>query len=212
MFTGLVEEIGRIAAVNATTSGFELGIEGDVVLADLKIGDSVSVEGVCLTATRIEAPVFYVDLAPETRKRTNLDTLSPGAAVNLERAALPTTRLGGHYVQGHVDGVGVLSRIWSDQDALMIEISAAPELCRYIVEKGYVSLDGASLTIVRAGERDFQITLVPHTQNHITLPRKRVGDGVNIEVDILAKYVERFVAPNSATGVTRDFLSENGFS
>lgn len=194
MFTGLVEEIGSVETTHASEDGFDLTIRAKTVLDGVKLGDSISVNGVCLTVTRFDRDGFTVGLAPETRKRTNLGHLQPGAPVNLERSVLPDTRLGGHYVQGHVDSTGTITEIRPDEDALWVTIKTDPSLMRYIVTKGYVAIDGTSLTVVDTRADWFNITLVAYTQSKIILPRKTVGDTVNLEVDILAKYVERLVA------------------
>ncbi len=194
MFTGLVEEIGRVETVDAREGGFDLTIRAKTVLEDVKPGDSISVNGVCLTVTRFDADGFTVGLAPETRKRTNLGDLQPGAPVNLERSVLLDTRLGGHYVQGHVDATGTITETRQDEDALWVTIKTDAALMRYIVTKGYVAIDGTSLTVVDTGTDWFNVTLVAYTQTKIILTQKTVGDTVNLEVDILAKYVERLVA------------------
>ena len=156
-------------------------------------------------------------LAPETLSRTNLGALKSGAPINLERSVTPMTRLGGHFVQGHVDGVGTIRSFKTDADALWVEISVSPEMMRYIVTKGYIAIDGTSLTVVDTGTDWFNVTLVNYTQSKIILPRKSVGDQVNLEVDILAKYVERLVASHNGssqktTSIDTEFLQEHGFT
>ena len=194
MFTGLVEEIGTVEALGPSGDGFDLTVRAARVLEGVALGDSIAINGVCLTVTDFDANRFTVGLAPETRARTSLDALSPGAGVNLERAALPTTRLGGHYVQGHVDDVGRIAEFRPDADALWLKVAASAPLMRYIVPKGYVAIDGASLTVVHTGADWFDVTLIAYSQEKLILPRKKVGDPVNLEVDILAKYVERLIA------------------
>ncbi|MEO1014948.1 MAG: riboflavin synthase [Pseudomonadota bacterium] len=195
MFTGLVEEIGRIESLGPKDGGFRLTVSSETVLKDAREGDSIAVNGVCLTVERRDERTFTVGLAPETLARTNLGDLAAGARVNLERAALPTTRLGGHYVQGHVDGTGVIREFRPDADALWMAVELDPSLMRYIAPKGYVAIDGASLTVVNAGADWFNVTLISYSQEKLILPQKTPGDAVNIEVDILAKYVERLAAP-----------------
>ncbi|MBI1393823.1 MAG: riboflavin synthase [Alphaproteobacteria bacterium] len=195
MFTGLVEEIGTVTAAGPRAGGYRISIGADATLGDIELGASIAVNGVCLTVEAFTDEAFTVGLAPETLSRTNLGELRPGAPVNLERAALPTTRLGGHYVQGHVDGVGVIESFRPDADALWLKVALAPELLRYIAPKGYVAIDGASLTIVNVGGDWFDVTLISYSQEKLILPRKKPGDRVNIEVDMLAKYVERLAAP-----------------
>ena len=146
------------------------------------------------SVTALDAGGFVTGLAPETRRRTALDALGDGDRVNLERSVTPSTRMGGHFVQGHVDGTGTIEAFREDADALWVTIAAPPELMRYIVPKGYVALDGTSLTVVHADEARFDVTLVAYTRSHIVLPTREVGDRVNIEVDVLGKYVERLLA------------------
>lgn len=217
MFTGLVEEIGEIESVARTGAGYRMVVRAKTVLEGVREGDSIAVNGVCLTVTDFTANTFAVGLAPETRARTSLEALGPGAPLNLERAALPTTRLGGHYVQGHVDGTGVIRCFRRDEDALWLTVEAAPELMRYVVPKGYIAIDGASLTVVHVGPDWFDVTLIAYSQQKLILPRKKPGDRVNLEVDILAKYVERLLgaaavgaeAPKSQ--ISTSFLAEHGF-
>ncbi|MEQ8936173.1 MAG: riboflavin synthase, partial [Amphiplicatus sp.] len=181
------------------------------VLEGAALGDSISVNGVCLTVTAFDAASFTVGLAPETLAKTGLGALTPGARVNLERAALPTTRLGGHYVQGHVDATGVIKSFRPDEDALWLTVEAPRELMRYIVPKGFIAIDGASLTVVNTGPDWFDVTLIAYSQAKLILPGKKPGDRVNLEVDILAKYVERLLKSDAASGLSKNFLSEHGF-
>ncbi|MEL6364974.1 MAG: riboflavin synthase [Pseudomonadota bacterium] len=194
MFTGLVEEIGEVLEAAPTETGYDLLIRAETVLDGVALGDSIAVEGVCLTVTGFDQTSFRVGLAPETRKRTALEALEAGSKVNLERSVLPTTRLGGHFVQGHVDGTGRIASLTPDEDALWVKIATDPALMKYIVVKGYVAIDGTSLTVVETGPDWFTVTLVAYTQQKITLPTKPVGAPVNLEVDVLAKYVEKLVA------------------
>jgi riboflavin synthase len=200
MFTGLVEEIGKVRSAGRCGEGYRLEIAAAAVLADMKTGDSIAVDGVCLTVVAHDLAAFAVGLSPETLSKTHLGALAPGAAVNLERAVLPTTRLGGHYVQGHVDATGVIRAIEPDRDALRVTIGAPPALMRYVVPKGFIAVDGASLTVVNAGADRFDLTLVAYSREKLTLARKPIGARVNLEVDILAKYVERLVLPAPAEG------------
>ena len=193
MFTGLVEEIGTVRSAGRVGEGYRLSIAARSVLEDIRLGDSIAINGVCRTVTNFDAESFSVGLAPETLLRTDLGELAAGAFVNLERAALPSTRLGGHYVQGHVDGTGAIKGFRPDRDALWVTIDAPPALMRYIVPKGYIAVDGASLTIVNTGPHWFDLTLIAYSREKLVLPRKRPGDKVNLEVDILAKYVERLM-------------------
>ena len=187
MFTGIVEEVGR---AGGAPNG-ELFIQAATVLQGTKLGDSIAVNGACLTATRLETDGFAVDLAPETLRRTNLGALTDGSAVNLERSLAFGGRVGGHLVQGHVDGVAAIESITPEGNASMVRFRLPGELARYVTEKGFIAIDGISLTVVEAGDDWFSITLIPFTAEHTNLGAKVVDDLVNIEVDILAKYVER---------------------
>ena len=191
MFTGIVESVGTVrdAPPNA------LVIDAPD-LPGLVLGESVNVNGACLTVARLDGSGFAVDLADETLARTNLGALAPGGAVNLERALTPASRMGGHFVQGHVDGVGEVLRFDGPESNRTLAVAPPPSLARYIVEKGFVALDGVSLTIARLDGEAFEIAVVPYTYNHTILSRRRPGDLVNIEADILAKYAERFLAPH----------------
>jgi len=214
MFTGIVEELGKVASCEATGSGFDLTINCNTVLDGTILGDSIAVNGVCLTVTSMTSDQFTAGLAPETRQRTNLDALSTGTPVNLERSVTPSTRMGGHFVQGHVDGTGTIKEFRTDKDALWVTIEAPKDVMRYIVTKGYITLDGTSLTVVDVGEDWFNVTLVAYTQQHIVMPTKSVGDAVNIEVDVLGKYVENLLkhqSPNRSS-VDMAFLKENGYA
>lgn len=221
MFTGIVEETGTVRHCRKTgkpnDGGFELSIACKTVLDDVKLGDSIAVNGVCLTVTTFDSTGFTAGLAPETLSRTNLESLSPGSKTNLERSVLPTTRMGGHYVQGHIDTTGSISEFRKDADALWVTIKAPDSVMKHIVTKGYVTLDGTSLTVVDVGDDWFNVTLVAYTQQHIIMPDKSVGDKVNIEVDVLGKYVERLLSwrdeknSTSTSKITPEFLKENGY-
>lgn len=214
MFTGIVEELGTVAACQPSDTGFDLVVQCSRVLEGTQLGDSIAVNGVCLTVTELTAQSFTAGLAPETRQRTNLDSLSTGSAVNLERSVTPSTRMGGHFVQGHVDTTGRIKEFRTDKDALWVSIEVPEALMRYIVHKGYITLDGTSLTVVDVGEDWFNVTLVAYTQQHIVMPKKQVGDKVNVEVDVLGKYVENLIAHQSKepAGVSMDLLKENGYA
>lgn len=211
MFTGLVEEIGTVAFIGPRGDHFDLTVNARTVLEGIILGDSIAINGVCLTVTAFDDTSFTVGLAPETLKRTNLGDLTSGDPVNLERSVTPATRMGGHFVQGHVDATGTITEFRPDRDALWVTITAAPALMRYIVTKGYITIDGTSLTVVDTGPDWFNVTLIDYTQTKIVMPRKKVGDRVNLEVDILAKYVERLVADKGTSQITKQFLSETGF-
>jgi riboflavin synthase len=189
VFTGLIEEVGTVAA-----TGARIRIAARTVTADLRAGDSISVNGVCLTATQVEADGFSADAAPETLRRSNLGQLRTGAPVNLERAMPPSARFGGHMVQGHVDGVASITTLKELRDGnwwLQVELPA--ELERYIVFKGSLCIDGISLTLAEVEGVRAAVSVIPHTFGHTNLRTRRVGDTVNIETDILAKYVEKML-------------------
>ena len=186
MFTGIVEEVGRVSGLH----DYRFVINADNVLSDVKIGDSISVNGACLTVVEFDGQSFAVDLAPETLRRTSLGEAGPGSAVNLERALAASDRMGGHIVQGHVDGTGSITGLTPEADCYIMEIEAPDSLVPYIVEKGFIAVDGISLTVVQRTERRFTISVIPFTMQNTNLHEKSVGDRVNLEADILAKYVE----------------------
>ena len=189
MFTGIIEEVGRVEALDDG----QLTIAAELVLGDLSISESICINGVCLTVTEKTAKSFRVDVVPETLRRSNLGDLNQGDGVNLERPLTPDSRMGGHMVQGHVDGTATIAAIEPDGDALMLRFTASPEIMRYVVEKGFIAVDGTSLTIVDCDDKSFSITLIPYTRENTVFGNRRPGDRVNIEVDILAKYVERLM-------------------
>ena len=190
MFTGIVEEVGRVSSL----TDYRLVIAADKVLEDVKLGDSISVNGACLTVVEHDAGSFAVDLAPETLRRTSLGQAGPGRAVNLERALAAHDRMGGHIVQGHVDATGTLTGFTPEADCYIMEIEAPESLTPYIVEKGFIAVDGISLTVVQRANRRFTISVIPFTMQNTNLQEKQVGHAVNLEADILAKYVESLLA------------------
>lgn len=205
LFTGIVEEIGCIEQIGAESGkedggngGFEMRIGAETVLGGTRLGDSIAVNGTCLTVTEIDLgeSCFSVGLSPETLRRTSLGGLGPGSPVNLERALTPETRMGGHFVQGHVDGTGEIIKFSPEGDSLWVTVRTDPELLRLIVPKGFIAVDGTSLTVVGVYEEEssFDFMLVAYTQQKIVLPSKKVGDKVNLEVDILGKYVEKLLS------------------
>jgi len=196
VFTGIVEEVGRVSALEQRAGGWHLRVVGAVAAQGTRLGDSVAVNGVCLTVTHLDRQEITFGLAPETLRRTNLGDLKAGDGVNLERSLAANGRLGGHFVQGHVDGTGVLAERRPDGDSLRMAVTAAPALLRYIVPKGYIAVDGTSLTVIDTFPDRFTFMLVAYTQKQIVLPARPVGSRVNLEVDILAKYAERFMSTN----------------
>ena len=216
MFTGIVEEMGQIRSIVRGASSAVLSIEANLILEDLKIGDSVAVNGVCLTATSIGAGGFTADVMHETLNRSSLGALQKGSHVNLERAMLANGRFGGHIVSGHIDGTGTIGSIQKDDNALWYTILADAKLLRYIVEKGSVTIDGISLTVADVQSDRFAVSLIPHTAKVTVLGEKRTGDIVNLETDIIGKHVEKLMKPTveetkQKSGITMEFLAENGF-
>lgn len=193
MFTGIVEEVGQVRQVIRRPGSWTLVIQANRVLSDLGVGKSIAVNGVCLTVTQVALHEFRVDLAPETLQRTNLGDLRPGDMVNLERSVPLGGRLDGHVVQGHVDSTGVIRSKTLEGDSLWIIVETPRPLLRYIVPKGFIAVDGISLTVVQVFEDAFNFMLIPHTQERVALGRKPVGARVNLEVDVLAKYLEKLV-------------------
>ncbi|EID85508.1 riboflavin synthase, alpha subunit [Treponema sp. JC4] len=189
MFTGIVETVGVVEKCDASS----LFIKADKILETTHIGDSIAVNGVCLTVTRLADGGFYADVMPETLSRSNLGQLTCGARVNLERAMAADGRFGGHIVSGHIDGRGKITKILKDGNAVRFWISAAEGILRLIVEKGSITVDGISLTVAGVSESDFSISIIPHTLGETTLGDRRVGDSVNLENDIIGKYVERLL-------------------
>ncbi|KAJ0252891.1 Lumazine-binding domain-containing protein [Hirschfeldia incana] len=196
VFTGIVEEMGHVKELGSSNhGGFDLRIGAKVVLQDVKLGDSIAVNGTCLTVTDFNSQDFTVGLAPETLRKTSLEELERGSLVNLERALQPTSRMGGHVVQGHVDGTGVIVSMEEEGDSLWVKVGADGGLLKYIVPKGFVAVDGTSLTVVDVSDEEgwFSFMLVAYTQRNVVIPSKRVGQKVNLEVDIMGKYVERLL-------------------
>ena len=206
MFTGIVEEVGRV--ISASSGGLVIAASG--VLEGIERGASMAVNGVCLTVTNFDSNSFSVDVMPETLKRTNLGLLKAGDGVNLERPLTLGGRLGGHLVLGHVDDTGRVASVTWGGEAMMIRFEALPQLMPYMVEKGFIAVDGVSLTIVSKDTTSFLVSVVDYTRKHTTLGSRRAGDLVNVEVDIIAKYVKQFSQAGSRE-ITIDFLQEHGF-
>ena len=206
MFTGIVEEIGRVTS----TQPRNLAITASKVLQGMELGGSIAINGVCLTVTSFNSSSFSVDIMSETLRRTNLGLLCAGDEVNLERPLTPEKQLGGHFVQGHIDDTGRVTSVTWDGEAMLIRLEAPPEAMGYIVKKGFIAVDGVSLTIVDYDASSFLVPIVDYTRRHTTLGSKRVGDLVNLEVDIIAKYLDR-LSQAHRPGITVDFLQEHGF-
>ncbi|MFD0943647.1 riboflavin synthase [Savagea faecisuis] len=215
MFTGIIEEIGAIRAIQPSSAGMKLTITGEKVLQDAKIGDSIAVNGVCLTVETLGANAFTADVMHETMKATTLGSLSTQSAVNLERALAAGDRFGGHFVSGHVDTVGQIVKTRRKDNARYVEIDIPEPFRRYLIQKGSVAVDGTSLTLFGVTERGFIISLIPTTERDTVLGAKDVGDPVNIECDMFAKYIDELLTAREQTtqssGVTMDVLMQNGF-
>lgn len=222
MFTGIIEEIGYVRHVISGSLSGEIQIDAGKVLEGTKIGDSIAVNGVCLTVTRLLRDGFTADVMPETLRRTNLGKLGSGDPVNLERAMAADGRFGGHIVSGHIDGTGTVSRMQPEGNAILVTIRTVPEILELIVEKGSIAIDGISLTVAAAWDDSFQVSVIPHTGEETILLKKKVGQTVNLENDIIGKYVQKLIGRterNDSTGrhkqpesrITMEFLAEHGF-
>lgn len=219
MFTGIIEEIGKIVSIRKGAKSAVLAIEGPFVLQDAKVGDSIAVNGICLTATTIAGNVFTADVMAETMRRTALGNLRVGSPVNLERAMAANGRFGGHIVSGHIDGTGTITDMRQEENAVWVTIAADASIMRYIIEKGSIAIDGISLTVAAVSEKDFQVSVIPHTRQETTLLTKKAGDLVNLENDVVGKYVEHLMrldahegkSSQSESHVDMGFLAEHGF-
>ena len=217
MFTGLIAGLGTVERLAEDSTSCRLTVRALKILPGVKVGDSIAVNGVCLTVVHLQGNCFTADVMPETVRRTTLHQLQPGDKVNLEKALRPTDGLDGHIVQGHVEGVGRIQQITPEGNALVYRIEAPPELLRYIVAKGSIAVDGISLTVIEADDSGFGVSLIPHTAKMTTLGYKHAGDAVNLETDILARYVEKMLGLNKTSGtkpdteLTEEFLLRHGF-
>lgn len=215
MFTGLIEEIGTIQSIKINGNSGRIRIAADKVLTDARIGDSIAVNGICLTVVAKQRGNFEADIMAETVRRSSLATLGAGARVNLERAMAADGRFGGHIVSGHIDGIGTISNIIKEENAIWYTIKAEEALLRYIVEKGSIAIDGISLTVAKATNTEFCVSIIPHTQVETILQYKQAGDLVNLECDIIGKYVERMMQfqekEEKTSAVSMDFLKKHGF-
>lgn len=213
MFTGLIEEIGTVKSIIKSGSGYKISVKTD--LDGINLGDSIAVNGVCLTASALLNDGFEADVMAETVHRTVLFELKMGSCVNLERAMSAGGRFGGHIVSGHIDGVGTIVKKEPDGSATWVSISADKSILKYIVEKGSVAIDGISLTVAYVDEDIFKVSIIPHTDGNTTLTHKKSGDSVNLECDVIGKYVEKLLLADNnkekKSGLTYEFLAENGF-
>lgn len=215
MFTGIIEETGVIENIKWGTNSAVLTIKAEKILEDLQLGDSIAVDGVCLTVVSIHSNSFQADVMHETLNRTILAKLGRGSEVNLERAMQLNSRFGGHIVSGHVDGMGTIVNIQKDDNAVWFTIQAEPGIMRYVIEKGSITIDGISLTVAKVTEDTFSVSIIPHTLKMTILKNCRVGDLVNLENDIVGKYVEKLLMPpkkeERKSTLTKAFLMEHGY-
>lgn len=216
MFTGIIEETGIIKGVERGGKSSRIQIKAEVILEGTQIGDSISTSGVCLTVAEMTGNSFSADVMAETMRRSKLGRLSLGSKVNLERAVGLDGRFGGHLVSGHIDGTGTILSMTKEENAVWISISAGEDLLRYIVDKGSIAVDGVSLTVAKVDKIGFQISIIPHTGKETTLLNQKTGDLVNLECDIIGKYVEKLMSPSAGNSenkvqLTEAFLNQNGF-
>ena len=216
MFTGIIEETGTVRHVSLHGNSGSIQIGAALVLAGTKPGDSIAVNGVCLTVTTLDKKGFTADVMAETLRRSNLGQLKAGDMVNLERAMPADGRFGGHIVSGHIDGTGTIAALEQEGNATWVYIHTSPDILNLIVEKGSIAIDGISLTVAKVGSGDFAVSIIPHTSSHTTLLKKKSGDVVNLENDIVGKYVERLLGQSQSeqhrkSRITEEFLRENGF-
>ncbi len=209
MFTGIIEEVGVIKNIKKDFKSAELTISTNLIYEDLEVGHSVSTNGVCLTATKVNGKEFIAEVMNETLSRSSLGNLKVGSLVNLERALPVNGRFGGHIVTGHIDGTGRVVSIKKEGIATWYSIKAVPQLMKYIIEKGSIAIDGISLTVATTSSDKFSVSIIPHTSKETIMSDYRVGSVVNLENDIIGKYAERFIS--SSQGITKDFLIKNGF-
>lgn len=217
MFTGIIEEIGIIQGIKRGDKSSKLLIKANKVLDKTKIGDSIATNGVCLTVTKISGNTFEVDIMAETLRKSNLRNLNIGSRVNLERALSLETRLGGHIVSGHIDGTGIIKSFIQEDNAVWITVKASLDILKYVVYKGSITIDGISLTVAYIDDDCFKVSIIPHTADETALLSKNKGDIVNLECDLIGKYVEKFLWVNSEkksenkSSITEEFLKNNGF-
>ncbi|OOS00542.1 riboflavin synthase [Haemophilus paracuniculus] len=214
MFTGIIEEVGKVSKIHKQGEFAVLTITGKRIFDDMKLGDSIAVNGVCLTVTEFGSNHFSADVMSETLKRTSLGDLQPNSPVNLERAMAANGRFGGHIVSGHIDGTGEISEITPAHNSTWYRIKTSPKLLRYIIEKGSITIDGISLTVVDVDQESFRVSIIPHTLAETNLGTKKVGSIVNLENDIIGKYVEQLLGKKDdqpTSNLSREFLAKAGF-
>lgn len=216
MFTGIIEETGTVKAIQKGSSSSFIKIHADKIFEGMQLGDSIAVNGVCLTVTDFGGNIFKADVMNETLSRSSLGQLQIGSPVNLERAMAANGRFGGHIVSGHIDGTGTISDIRNDGIALWYTVRTDPEILRYIVEKGSIAIDGISLTVAAVTDSSFSVSIIPHTASQTILSAKNAGDTVNLENDIIGKYVEKLMKPaaddrSQSSSISREFLAEYGY-
>lgn len=215
MFTGLIEEIGTVYSIKKGIKSAQIVIKAKKILKDIKLGDSISTNGVCLTVVDYSDDSFTVDVMPETMRKTNLKNLRQGSSVNLERALKLGDRLGGHIVTGHIDSVGIIRAIEKEDNANWVSIEAPKEVLKYVINKGSIAVDGTSLTVAHVDGRIFKVSIIPLTREKTTLLSKKIGEEVNLECDIVGKYIERLMlnseSVESKSSIDKDFLRKNGF-
>lgn len=216
MFTGIIEEVGVVKSIRMGAQSAVITIQAEKVMEDIHVGDSIATNGVCLTVTSFDKNSYSVDVMHETLRRTNLGTLKSGSRVNLERAMAADGRFGGHIVAGHVDDPGTITSMEKDDNAIWITIRTTPAVLKYIVEKGSIAIDGISLTVARVDNKSFAVSVIPHTGANTTLLEKKPGDTVNLETDMVGKYVEKLLRYEESeekpqSGITMDFLKSHGF-
>lgn len=215
MFTGLIEEIGTVHTIKKGPKSAQVTISASKIMNDVKLGDSISTNGVCLTVVEFAQNSFTVDVMPETMRRSNLGNLKHGSLVNLERALKVNDRLGGHIVSGHIDGVGKIKKIEEEDNATWVSVQAPSNILKYVIEKGSIAIDGTSLTVAYAGLEVFKVSIIPLTKEETTLIGKKVGDEVNLECDMMGKYIERLLLfkeeEKRKSNIDLNFLTKNGF-
>jgi riboflavin synthase len=216
MFTGLIEEIGEIKSIEKAAKSARITIKSEKVLQGIKLGDSICTNGVCLTVTEFTNNTFSVDVMAETVRSSNLGKLKLGSKVNLERALRLSDRLGGHIVSGHIDGIGTIVDLQSEENATWVSVKTTKDILKYIVHKGSITIDGISLTVAYVDDNIFKVSIIPHTKDETTLVIKKIGDEVNLESDMMAKYVEKLLKYDESVKekkpISMDFLKENGFA